>query len=141
MTEQTDLKAFHAQRIAEFRANGGKLNPPLDTVPLLVLSTTGTRSGQPHATPMSYTTDGERIVVVAAAGGAPAPPTWYHNLVANPEVMIELGAETFEARATVTEGAERERLYAQQAATMPAFNEYKQKTTREIPVVVLERVK
>ena len=140
MTEQTDLQAFHAQRVAEFRANGGKLNPPLDTVPLLVLTTIGAKSGQPHATPMSYTTDGERIVVVAAAGGAPNHPDWYHNLVANPEVTIEVRGETFRARATVVSELERSRLFTQHAAQRPNFVAFQQRTTRQLPVVVLERV-
>ena len=140
MTGQADLKAFHAQRIAEFRANGGKLNPPLDAVPLLVLTTTGAKSGQPRATPMSYTTAGERIVVVAAAGGAPNHPDWYHNLVANPEVTVEVGGETFRARATVVSELERSRLFTQHAAQRPNFVAFQQRTTRQLPVVVLERV-
>ena len=91
MAESADERAFHAQRVAEFRANGGKLHPPFDTVPLLVLTTIGARSRRPHATPMSYTRDGERIIVVAAAGGAPQHPAWYHNLIAHPEVTVEVG--------------------------------------------------
>jgi deazaflavin-dependent oxidoreductase (nitroreductase family) len=140
MTEQADLKAFHTQRIAEFRANGGKLNPPLDAVPLLVLTTTGAKSGQPHAMPMSYTTDGGRIVVVAAAGGAPKHPAWYHNLVANPEVTVEVGGEAFLARATIVSEPERSRIFAQHTAQRPNFVDFQQRTTRQLPVVVLERV-
>ncbi|HEY8600061.1 MAG TPA: nitroreductase family deazaflavin-dependent oxidoreductase [Thermomicrobiales bacterium] len=140
MTEQTDLKAFHARRIVEFRANGGKLNAPLDAVPLLVLTTTGAKSGQQRSTPMSYTTDGERIVVVAAAGGASNHPAWYHNLVANPEVTVEVGGEVFRARATVVSEPERSRIFAQHAAQRPNFNDYQQRTTRQLPVVVLVRI-
>ena len=140
MSAPTDLQAFHAQRIAEFRANGGKLNPPLATVPLLVLTTTGAKSGRPHATPMSYTRDGERIIVVAAAGGSPRHPAWYHNLVANPEVTVEIGGETFPARASVTIGPERDRLFAQHAASRPNFVEFQRQTERQLPVLILERL-
>lgn len=140
MSAPTDLQAFHVQRIAEFRANGGKLNPPLDTVPLLVLTTTGAKSGQGRATPMSYTRDGERIIVIAAAGGAPQHPAWYHNLVANPEVTVEVGGETFPARAMVAAEPERTRLFAQHAAQRPNFAESQRQTTRQLPVVVLERL-
>lgn len=140
MTEQADLRAFHAQRIAEFRANGGKLNPPLDAVPLLILTITGAKSGQRHATPLSYTTDGARIVVVAAAGGAPNHPAWYHNLVANPEVTVEVGGEMFQALATVASEPERSRIFAQHAAQRPNFADFQQRTTRQLPVVMLESV-
>lgn len=139
MTAPTDLRAFHARRIAEFRANGGKLNPPLDAAPLLVLTTIGAKSGKEHATPMSYTRDGERIIVVAAAGGAPQHPAWYHNLVANPEVTVEVGGERFQAHASIARGAERARLFAQHAEQRPNFVEYQRQTTRQLPVVVLER--
>jgi deazaflavin-dependent oxidoreductase (nitroreductase family) len=87
-----DARAFHAQRIAEFRANGGRLNAPLDPVPLLILTTIGARTGQPGSTIMSYSTDGARLIVVAAKGGAATNPDWYHNLLAHPEVTVELGA-------------------------------------------------
>lgn len=132
---------FNEKLIAEFRANGGQVTGIFAGRPLLLLTTTGRKSGAPRTMPLVYSTDGDRLVVIASKGGAPTNPDWYYNLVANPEVTVELGAETFQARATVAEGAERERLYDQQAATMPAFAEYKQKTTREIPVVVLERVR
>ncbi len=139
MAEATDQRAFHAQRVAEFRANGGKLNPPLNAVPLLVLTTIGARSGQLRATPMSYTRDGARIIVVAAAGGAPHHPAWYHNLIAHPEVTVEMQGETFQARATVATEPERARLYAQHTAQRPNFVGFQQRTTRQLPVVILER--
>jgi len=139
MAESADERAFHAQRVAEFRANGGKLHPPFDTVPLLVLTTIGARSRRPHATPMSYTRDGERIIVVAVAGGAPQHPAWYHNLIAHPEVTVEVGGETFQARATVATEPERARLYAQHTAQRPNFVGYQQRTTRQLPVVILEQ--
>lgn len=140
MSAADDARTFHARRVAEFRANGGRLNPPLDTVPLLVLTTTGAKSGAAHATPMSYSTDGDRIIVVAANGGAPTNPAWYHNLLANPAVTVELGGDTFRARATVAPEPERTRLFNQHAANRPNFLEFQRQTTRPLPVVILERI-
>lgn len=132
---------FNLNIITEFRANGGETFGVFKGRPLLLLTTTGTKSGEARTTPLVYSKDGERIVVIASMAGAPKHPAWFLNLSANPEVTVELGKEKFTARASVPEGAERDRLYAQQAATMPAFNEYQEKTTRRIPAVVLERVK
>ncbi len=140
MADQHAAQAFHAQRVAQFRANGGKLDPPLDTVPLLVLTTTGAKSGQAYSTPMSYSTDGARLIVVAANGGAATNPGWYHNLIANPEVTVELGTETFRARASVAAEPERTRLFAQHVALRPNFAEFQRQTVRHLPVVVLERL-
>lgn len=129
---------FNQTIIERFRANGGKVDGPN---PLLLLTTTGARSGQPRTAPVAYSTDGDRLVIVASKGGAPTNPDWYHNLRANPLVTVELGSERFEARATVAPGAERERLFAQHAALMPGFAQYQRNTSRQIPVVVLERVR
>ena len=107
--------------------------------PMLLLTTTGAKSGNPYTTPLVHTTDGDRIVIIASKGGAPSNPDWYYNLVANPEVTVELGTETFQAKASVVTGEERQRLYDAQAELMPNFKEYAEKTTREIPVVVLTR--
>src|SRR5215213_5250529 len=131
---------FNRNLIAEYRANAGVVTGPFAGRPLLLLTTIGAKSGQPRTIPLVYTTDADRIVVIASKGGAPTSPDWYHNLVANPLVTIELGNERFQARARVAEGEERERLYAAQAALMPGFAEYQRNTTRQIPVVVLERV-
>jgi deazaflavin-dependent oxidoreductase (nitroreductase family) len=130
---------FNRQVIEEFRANGGKVGGPFAGSPMLLLTTTGAKSGQPRTTPLVYTTDGDRIVVIASKGGAPTNPDWYRNLVANPVATVERGGETFQVRAVITEGEERQRLFDQQAALMPGFAEYQKKTTRQIPVVVLER--
>ncbi len=108
--------------------------------PLILLTTTGAKSGQPRIAPLAHTTDGDHIVIIASKAGAPTNPDWYHNLVAHPEVMVERGTEKYQARARIAEGAERERLYNQMAAQMPGFAGYQQKTTRVIPVVVLERL-
>jgi deazaflavin-dependent oxidoreductase (nitroreductase family) len=137
-----DMKAFqdfNRALIAEFRANGGKVTGDFANAPLLLITTTGAKSGQPRTTPLVYSTDGDRLVIIASKGGAPSHPAWYHNILANPSVTIEIPGDTFTARATPAEGAERDRLFAAQAALMPNFNEYQEKTTRRIPVIVLER--
>jgi deazaflavin-dependent oxidoreductase (nitroreductase family) len=131
---------FNQGIIAEFRANGGKVGGRFAGRPLLLLTTVGAKSGQERFIPLAYTTDGERMVVMASKGGAPTNPDWYYNVVANPDVTVERGVERFRARATVTEGAERARLFEQMAAQMPGFAQYQEKTSREIPVIVLERL-
>ncbi len=135
----SNLNDFNQQVIAEFRANDGKVGGPFADRPMLLLTTTGAKSGQLRMAPLVYTTDGDRMVIIASKGGAPTNPDWYHNLVANPVATVEVGTEKYQARATVTEGTERERLFNQQAEMMPGFAEYQKKTTRQIPVVVLER--
>ncbi len=130
---------YNEMVIEKFRSNSGKVDGPNQ---LLLLTTTGAKSGQPRLAPVAYSTDGDRLIVLASKGGQPTNPDWYHNLVANPTVTVELGTEQFQARASVVEDAqEYERLYAQHAALMPGFAEYRQKTTRKIPVVVLERIR
>jgi deazaflavin-dependent oxidoreductase (nitroreductase family) len=132
---------FNTEIIEQFRANSGTMTSgPFKGRPLLLLGTTGAKSGQPRINPLAYTRDGERYVVIASKGGAPTDPDWYHNLLVNPEVTVEVGPKRFRARADVAEGDERERLYAAQAARMPGFAEYQRKTTRQIPVVVLEPI-
>ena len=130
---------FNRKIIEEFRANGGETFGPFKGRPLLLLTTTGARSGEQRTTPLVYTRDGDDFVIIASMGGAPKHPLWFINLRANPDATLEIGSEKFAARASIAEGPERDRLYAAQAATMPAFNDYQQKTTRQIPVVVLER--
>jgi deazaflavin-dependent oxidoreductase (nitroreductase family) len=122
--------------IETFRKNGGKVDGPNS---LLLLTTTGARTGQSYTNPVAYSRDGDRLVILASKGGAPTDPDWYRNLVANPVVGVELGTEKFEADATITQGEERERLFAQHAALMPGFADYQRNTTRQIPVVVLTR--
>ncbi len=135
---QTD---FNKQIIEEFRANGGETSGVFKGRPLLLLTTTGANSGESRTTPLVYTKDGDKVVIIASMGGAPKHPAWYLNLTANPGVEVELGTEKFAAKASTAEGADRDRLYAAQAKMMPAFSEYEQKTSRKIPVVLLERVK
>ncbi len=134
------VNQFNLDLIEEFRANGGKVTGRFEGRPLLLLTTTGAKSGQPRTMPLVYTTDGDKLVIIASKGGSDANPDWYHNLVANPEATVELPGETFRVRARQTEEEERRRLYDAQAAQMPAFADYEKKTTREIPLFVLERV-
>jgi deazaflavin-dependent oxidoreductase (nitroreductase family) len=130
---------FNDEIIEQFRANQGTMvSGPFEGRPLLLLTTTGAKSGEPRVHPLVYTRDGDRYVVIASKGGAPSHPAWYHNIVANPRVTIEVGPDTFEAQATIPNGEERQRLYDAQAALMPNFAEYQRKTSRQIPVVVFE---
>ena len=129
----------NARVIEEFRTNGGQLGGDRAGTSMLLLSTTGAKSGQRRVNPVAYLADGDRLLVFASKGGGPTSPDWYHNLVANPIVTVEVGTETYEAEATVLTGEERDRLYAKQAALRPVFAEYEQKTTRKIPVVALTR--
>jgi deazaflavin-dependent oxidoreductase (nitroreductase family) len=135
----TDYNEFNRQLIEEFRANGGKVSGMFAGAPLLLLTTTGAKSGQPRVAPLAYTTDSGRLVVIASKGGAPTHPDWFHNMRSNPEVTVEVGTETFPARATIPTGAERQRLFDQMAAQMPNFAEYQRNTTRKLPVIVIER--
>jgi len=134
------LNDLNQQVIKEFQANHGKVGGQYANRPLLLLTTTGAKSGRAHTNPLAYTKDGDRLVVIASFGGGPKNPSWYHNLVANPEATVEVGSERFRVRATVTTGEERQRLYNHQAEQMPAFAEYQKKTTRQIPVIVLTRI-
>ena len=130
---------MNAPVIKSFRANGGK--PARRTLPLLLLTTKGAKSGKPHTTPLNYSTDGDRLVVIASKGGSATHPSWYHNLVAHPEVTIEVGTETLQARAVPAEEPERTRLFDQQAAQMRFFDSYRKRVkAREIPVIVFERI-
>ncbi len=136
----SDPNSFNQKNIEEFRANSGKVGGPFAGASMLLLTTTGAKSGQPRTNPLVYTTDGDTMVVIASKGGAPTNPDWYYNLVANPVVTIERGTEQFQARATVPAEPERTRLYDQMAAQRPGFAEYQLNTTRQIPVVVLEKI-
>lgn len=125
--------------INEFRANDGKVGGQFEGRPLLLLHTTGARSGTVRVNPLVYTQDGERLVVIASKGGAPSNPDWYHNILANPTVTVEMGTEQFQGQARVAPEPERTRLFEQVAAKMPGFAEYQRNTTRIIPVIVIER--
>ena len=136
MTTQND---WNRGVIEEFRNNGGKVGGGFEGAPLLLLHTVGAKSGQPRVNPLMYLPDGDRWVVFASKAGAPTSPDWYHNLVANPEVSIEVGTDTIPVTATFAQGGERDQLYSRQAALYPQFAEYERSTTRRIPVVTLTR--
>lgn len=138
MIDQND---YNRRLIEEFRANKG--GGPIAGRPLLLLTTTGAKTGQRRTTPMMYVRDmyvrdGDRLLVIASNAGAPKHPDWYRNLVAHPDVTVEIGAEIFAARAVVLEGAERERVWVEIVAKYPFFVEHQAKITRQIPVVALE---
>jgi deazaflavin-dependent oxidoreductase (nitroreductase family) len=135
MTE-LDMREFNQGVIVEYRANGGKLSGRLATSSLILLTTVGAKSGLERTVPLGYVRDGERLVTIAANAGAVAHPDWYHNVLAQPLVTVELGSERFQSRASIAEGAERERL----ASLVPYLPAQQQKTSREIPVVVLTRM-
>ena len=130
---------FNRKVIDEFRANGGKVTGRFAGAPLLLLTTTGAKSGEKRTTPLVHSSEGDDIIIIASYAGGPKHPAWFLNLRANPEVTIELPNETFTVNAVIPEGEERQRLFDQQAAKMPQFNEYQAKTSREIPVVVIPR--
>ncbi|MFC8915707.1 nitroreductase/quinone reductase family protein [Streptomyces sp. NPDC047821] len=131
---------FNQPVIEEFRANNGRVGGWFEGARLLLLTTTGARSGKPHTTPVGYLPDGDRVLVIASAAGAPKHPAWYHNLLANPRVTVESGVFTYEADATVLRGEERDRAFARAVESDPGWAEYQAKTDRVIPVVALTEV-
>lgn len=132
------INDFNRGVIEEFRAHGGKVGGPFAQTPLLLLTTTGARSGERRTTPVAYLRDGSRLIVFASKAGAPDNPAWYNNLLADPLVTVEVGNETLEMEALELHGEERDRLFARQAELMPQFNEYAERTSRTIPVVALQ---
>lgn len=140
MTTPTSRAAWNHGIIEDYRAHGAVTQGPFVGRQVLLLTTTGAKSGVERTTPLVYTTDGDRIVIVASMGGAPTHPYWFTNIEAHPIVSVQLGPEHFKARATIVSAGERRRLYDQHAELHPSFHEYEQKTTREIPVVVLDRL-
>ena len=140
MSGSTDMRSFNDRIIEEFRANDGKVGGPFEGASMVLLTTTGAKSGQPRTMPLVYFADGDRIIIVASKAGAPTNPDWYYNLVANPDVTVEVGTEKFQARATVVAEPERTQLFERIVASNPGFGEYQKKTTRVIPVIALERL-
>jgi deazaflavin-dependent oxidoreductase (nitroreductase family) len=127
----------HMQRYLE---TGGRDGHIWEGVPTLLLTTRGRRSGEPRTTPLIYGRAGERYLVVASRGGAPAHPDWYQNLAADPEVQVQVMADRFKARARTASASEKPALWKTMTSIWPPYDEYQARTTREIPVVVLERV-
>ncbi len=135
----TDYEAFTRALIADIREHGRPTSGPMAGRPLMILTTTGAKSGDPRTAVVTYSRDGDRYVIAASKSGAPTNPAWYHNLLAHPEATAEAGGETFAVRATEVHGAERDRLWEQHATERPEFREYPTKTSRVIPVLVLDR--
>jgi deazaflavin-dependent oxidoreductase (nitroreductase family) len=137
------MSDFNSNLIDQIRAGNGHLSDgPFAGRQVLILTTTGAKSGTPRETPLVYTRDGNDIVIVASMGGAPRNPAWYHNIVANPRVTIEVDGTKLQADARIAEGDERRRLYDQHAELHQSFTEYEAKTGgRVIPVIVLRPVK
>ncbi len=136
----TSFQEFNRNLIQDIRANGKATSGPFEGRDVLILTTRGAKSNEKRETPLVYSRDGDHYVIIASKGGAPTHPSWYHNLVAHPEVTVETGAEKFKARAHIAQGDEYERLYLQHADINPGFHDYRKKTTRKIPVIVLERI-
>lgn len=136
----SDQNERNKRIIEDFRANEGKVGGYFENTPLLLLHTTGAKSGKERVNPVATIKDNGRLVIVASKGGASSHPDWYHNLVANPIVGVEYGTEEFKARATVTSEPERSQLYEKMAEKNPGFKEYEKRTDRTIPVITLTRL-
>jgi proline iminopeptidase len=134
-----DRSLFGEEHVRRYRETDGEVGHIWNGVPCLLLTTKGRSTGEPRTAPLIYGRDGENYVIVASKGGAPEHPGWYRNLSKTPEVELQVGPEVFAARARTAEPAERERLWRTMAEIWPAYDDYAQKTDREIPVVVLER--
>jgi len=137
MVAVPDTNEFNRRVIEEFRANSGKVGGQFEGVPLLLLTTTGARSGEPHTVPLTFLAYGDRMIVFAANAGGAKHPDWYHNVVAHPMATVEVRHKAFVATATIQTGEERERLFDLRVEQEPDLAGYQQKTTREIPVVSL----
>ena len=141
-TDPAAVRHVNQQLIAQFRATGGKLGDVCGGRPVLLLTTVGAKSGAPRTSPLNYMRDGDRFVVLCSqrVAGAPTNPAWYQNLIAHPTATVEVGDETFEAKATITDGAERDRLLSALASRWPMLANLPQETARRVPVIVLEPV-
>lgn len=139
MTKSHDMNDWDRQIIEKFRASGGNVGGQFADAPLLLLTTKGAKSGKLHTRPLVYLSEGGNIYVFAGNRGAPTNPGWYHNLIANPDVTVELSSEKFEARAIVVDSAERDRLGEIQVQKIPALAELNEKMTRSVPAILLER--
>ena len=134
-----DVVDFNKAIIEEFRANGGKVGGNFEGAPMLLLHTTGAKSGKERVNPMMYRDVGDELAVFATKAGAPTNPDWYHNLLAHPETTAEIGTDTVSVVAREAKGDERTKIWEAQKKDYPGFAEYEAGTTRQIPVVILER--
>jgi F420H(2)-dependent quinone reductase len=132
----TTRQEYNKTVIEEFRAHKGQVP---GWGPLILLTTTGAKTGQPRIAPLMRVDDGDRLIAVASKGGAPKHPEWYLNLLAHPEVTVEVESEKFVTTARILTGQEREQAFARAAEVFPAYAEYQKNTEREIPVIALER--
>jgi deazaflavin-dependent oxidoreductase (nitroreductase family) len=139
-TVRQPMNDWNAGIIDEFRRNGGKVGGGFEARTLLLLHTTGAKSGAERVTPLAYQRVGDGFAVFGSKAGAPTHPAWYHNLLANPRTKIEVGSETIDVVARDTEGAERDAIWERQKRDWPGFAEYEERTSRTIPVVLLEPV-
>jgi deazaflavin-dependent oxidoreductase (nitroreductase family) len=140
MTTPSDFEDFNAKIIEEFRANEGKVGGPFEGANMVLITTTGAKSGNQRTNPLVYLPDGERIVIIASNGGADNHPAWFYNVKANPEITVEVGTDKYDATTVPLEsGTERDELFARMVAVAPGFAEYEQKTKRVIPVVAVYR--
>ena len=133
------MSDWNTQIIEEFRANEGRVGGQFKGAPMILIHHLGARSGTERVSPLVYFPDGDRMVIVASAGGAPKNPDWYHNLKAHPRITVEVGAETFEVDATELTGDERAALWTRIVERMPGFADYQGKVTRQIPLIALTR--
>jgi deazaflavin-dependent oxidoreductase (nitroreductase family) len=134
------MSDWNTKIIEEFRTTGGKVGGQFAGAPLLLLHSTGAKSGQDRVAPVMYLAEGDDLVVFASKAGADTNPDWFHNLKANPDTRVEVGTDTVAVRARIAEGEERDRLFDRQKAAYPGFADYEAGTDRVIPVVVLEQV-
>ena len=134
------MSDWNKKIIEEFRANEGKVGGGFAGAPMLILHTKGRRSGQPRENPVVYQKVGDAMAIFASKGGAPTHPDWYHNVLADPAVSIEVGTEKVDVKVREAKGEERERIWTKQKELMPGFADYEKATDREIPVVILELV-
>jgi deazaflavin-dependent oxidoreductase (nitroreductase family) len=134
------MNDWNRQIIEEFRSNSGKVGGPFANTPILLLHSTGRKSGKEYVNPLAYQAlEGDAYAVFGSKGGMPTHPEWYHNVLANPNVSVEVGTETVDVKAREAEGEERERIWSKQKKDFPGFADYEKATTRRIPVIVLER--
>ena len=136
LMSDADRIAYNSQVVEEFRVNGGEVQ---GWAPLILLTTRGAKSGQPRIYPLMSVPYGEHYIAVASKGGAPKHPLWYYNLLAYPDVTVEVGKEKFAATARLLEGQEREEAFAKAVSVFTPYGEYQKKTARQIPVFLLER--
>ncbi len=138
MSDVSAVNDFNAQIIEEFRENAGKVGGMFERATLLLLHHKGAKSGVERVSPLAYRREGDAYAVFGSRGGAPTHPDWYFNLVANPQTQIEVGTDTIDVVARVTEGDERDRIWQATKLAIPPMAEYETKTSRQIPVVILD---